>query len=125
MQFELIIRIALLEPSITDPLSGQKNALVAETQTAYMIHWNSLPTRIRHPASDSLTSTPALSRDTFHKQLKTHLFSHSYHNDRPTYLSVLHGLDLYIATRTFYFEHDFTDCRQCGQAVDGSPGADK
>jgi len=38
---------------------------------------------------------------------------------------MLHGLDLYIATRTVHFEHDFTDCRQFGQAVDGSPGADK
>jgi len=40
--------------------------------------WNVLPTRIRQPASDPLTPTPALSRDTFHKQLKAHLFSHSY-----------------------------------------------
>jgi len=40
-------------------------------------------------------------------------------------ISMLHGLDLYIATQTFHFEHDFTDCRQCGQAVDGCPGADE
>jgi len=40
--------------------------------------WKFVPTRIRRPASNSLISTPALSRDTFHKQLKTHLFLHSY-----------------------------------------------
>jgi len=42
--------------------------------------WNSyLPSESASlHASNSLTSTPALSRDTFHKQLKTHLFSHSY-----------------------------------------------
>jgi len=38
---------------------------------------------------------------------------------------MLHGLDLYIATRTFHFEHDFTDCRQYGQAVDWYLGADE
>jgi len=50
--------------------------------------WNSLPTRIRQPASDSLTSTPALSRDTFHKQF----FSHSY----PPYDS------LYLSRRSYW-----------------------
>jgi len=38
---------------------------------------------------------------------------------------MLHGLDLYIATRTLHSENVFTDCKQCGQAVDGSPGADE
>jgi len=38
---------------------------------------------------------------------------------------MLHGLDLYIATRTFHFENAFTECRQCGQAVNGSLGADE
>jgi len=48
------------------------------TSTNLTFLWNSLPTKISQPASNSLTSTPALSRDTFHKQLKTHLFSHSF-----------------------------------------------
>jgi len=50
--------------------------------------------------------------------------THIHHNDRPILISMLHGLDLYIVTRTFDFEHAFTDCRQCGQVVDGSPVAD-
>jgi len=40
--------------------------------------WNSLPAAIRQPATHSLTCRPALTRGSFHKQLKTHLFSHSY-----------------------------------------------
>jgi hypothetical protein len=40
--------------------------------------WNSLSTTIRQPATDPLTCRLALTRDTFHKHLKTHLFAHSY-----------------------------------------------
>jgi len=40
--------------------------------------WNSLSTTIRQPGTDPLTCRLALTRDSFHRQLKTHLFSHSY-----------------------------------------------
>ena len=40
--------------------------------------WNSLPTAIRQPSDESCTSRLALSRNSFHRHLKTHLFSHSY-----------------------------------------------
>ena len=40
--------------------------------------WNSLPTALRQPAAESLTCRLSLNRDSFHRHLKTHLFSHSY-----------------------------------------------
>src|SRR5208282_5137839 len=40
--------------------------------------WKSLSTTIRQPATDPLTCRLALTRNTFHKHLKTHLFAHSY-----------------------------------------------
>jgi hypothetical protein len=40
--------------------------------------WNSLPNSLRQRASSSQSGPLALSRNTFHRQLKTHLFLHSF-----------------------------------------------
>jgi len=40
--------------------------------------WNSLPKTLRMPTIDSLPGHVNLTRHSFHKQLKTHLFHHSY-----------------------------------------------
>jgi hypothetical protein len=42
--------------------------------------WNSLPAHLRRPSSDA-SSQPALTRDQFHKHLKTYLFGLSYPSD--------------------------------------------
>jgi len=40
--------------------------------------WNALPTDLRQPSVDGESGYLAVSRSTFHKRLKTHLFSKSY-----------------------------------------------
>jgi len=81
--------------------------------------WNSLLTRIRQSAFITHSLPHHNNPETLSTNNRKLISSRTYinHNDRPTYISMLHGLDLYTATRSFHFEHPFTDCWQYGQVV--------
>jgi hypothetical protein len=64
--------ITLQQPPITLETGKRSFAFAAP------FLWNSLPKTLRMPNIDSLPGHVSLSRHSFHSQLKTHLFHHSY-----------------------------------------------
>jgi hypothetical protein len=52
--------------------------------------WNTLPNEMRQPSADDSSVCLALTRGSFYKRLKTHLFSKSYPPLQSSHLSSLH-----------------------------------
>jgi hypothetical protein len=72
--------------------------------------WNSLSTTIRQPATDPLTCRLALTRNTFHKHLKTHLIC-TLISTIIFFLGKRYYTDsTFIATWTLHLDHQRTHC---------------